>query len=385
MAEPPPEPSPFDRARALRDLVAAEAREGERLGRLTDKVAAAMHAANLFSILRPQAEGGLGGDCTDLFETVEEIAKADGAAGWCLSVCATVATLVGKAATAEAKDEIFGAGPTALWTSLLPRATSTVADGGYRVSGAFTMGSGSSLSQWVMVAAPLPDRDGAQWFRAHLLPKGAVVIDEGSWDVMGLRATHSVDYRADDVFVPARRTFDYPFLQKPEAGSISAQYGGHLNLVGLTAFASGVGQRAVAELAAAAPQTKRMVGASSQAEDAAIQYGLGVLEGRLRAARSHFLEFVARQDQHLAAHGYIDTARTIAFFQAAQTLALAAREIAVFAFDHASVRAIFADHPLQRCLRDLFTGLKHASFSPTHLTRAGRETFGLDAPRVRLG
>ena len=64
---------------------------------------------------------------------------------------------------------------------------------------------------------------------------------------------------------------------------------------------------------------------------------------------------------------------------------LAAREIAIFAFDHASVKAIFAGHPLQRCVRDLFTGLKHASFSPTHLTRAGRAIFGLEAQRVRLG
>jgi alkylation response protein AidB-like acyl-CoA dehydrogenase len=379
------EPGPLDRARAIAPLIAADALEGERLGRLTDKVAAALHEANLFSILRSRADGGLGGGCVDLFETVEAVAKADGAAGWCLSVCATVVTIVDKAASAEAKAEILGGASAALWTSLFPRATSSAVDGGYRVSGAFSMGSGSSLSGWVMVAAPLPDRDGAQWFRAHLLPKADVVIDAASWDVMGLRATHSVEYRVEDVFVPTHRTFDYPFIQRPESGAVSAQYGGQLNLIGLTAFASGVGLRAVAEVAATAAQTKRLVGAESQAEDAAIQHGLGVLEGRLRAARTHFLGFVERQDEHLAAHGYIDTSRTLEFFQAAQTLALAAREIAVFAFDHASVKAIFADHPLQRCVRDLFTGLKHASFAPAHLTRAGRATFGLAAQRVRFG
>jgi hypothetical protein len=39
---------------------------------------------------------------------VEAVAKADGSAGWCLSVCATAAFVVSKAASAEVKQEVFG-------------------------------------------------------------------------------------------------------------------------------------------------------------------------------------------------------------------------------------------------------------------------------------
>lgn len=47
-------------------------------------------------------------------------------------------------------------------------------------------------------------------------------IKEGSWDVMGLCGTASIDYSISDKFVPAYRTFEYPFvvegdLQKPAA------------------------------------------------------------------------------------------------------------------------------------------------------------------------
>jgi 3-hydroxy-9,10-secoandrosta-1,3,5(10)-triene-9,17-dione monooxygenase len=85
--------------------------------------------------------------------------------------------------------EVFGDGPVACWATLLPKANSVEVPGGYRVSGNFAWGSNSSLSRWVLVAGPVPDRDGQQWFRAHLFPKDDVDIKEGSWDVMGLRAT----------------------------------------------------------------------------------------------------------------------------------------------------------------------------------------------------
>jgi hypothetical protein len=52
---------PLGRATAISGLISEEALASERLGRLTDKVAAALLDANLFSILVPEADGGLGG------------------------------------------------------------------------------------------------------------------------------------------------------------------------------------------------------------------------------------------------------------------------------------------------------------------------------------
>ena len=93
--------TPLERARAISDLIRDEALESERLGRLTDKVARALLDANLFSTLLPAADGGLGGDRVGFFEAVEEVARADGSAGWCLSVCnagftPSVLTRIGK-------------------------------------------------------------------------------------------------------------------------------------------------------------------------------------------------------------------------------------------------------------------------------------------------
>ena len=88
---------PLGRARAISGLISEEALASERLGRLTDKVAAALLDANLLSILVPRADGGLGGTGVELFEAAEEIARADGSAGWCVAISNVVSGFVHKA------------------------------------------------------------------------------------------------------------------------------------------------------------------------------------------------------------------------------------------------------------------------------------------------
>ena len=214
---------PLDRAKAISGLISEEALVSERLGRLTDRTAKALLDANLFSILVPAADGGLGGTGVDLFAAVEEIARADGSAGWCVAISNAISGFVHKGAAAKSRNEVFGNGPVACWVTLLPKAVSVEAKGGFRVSGNFAWGSSSSLARWLMVPAPLKDRNGQQWFRAHLLPKEDADIKDGSWDVMGLRATASIDYSISDKLVPAHRAFEYPFLADSNPQTASAR------------------------------------------------------------------------------------------------------------------------------------------------------------------
>jgi len=85
---------PLARAKAISRLISDEALAGERLGRLTDKVTAALLGANLLSIRLPRADGGLGGTGIELFEATEEIARADGSAGWCMLISNAFSTFI---------------------------------------------------------------------------------------------------------------------------------------------------------------------------------------------------------------------------------------------------------------------------------------------------
>src|SRR6516162_4577998 len=122
----------------------------------------------------------------------------------------------------------------------------------------------------------------------------------GSWDVMGLRVTASIDYTIADKFVPEHRTFEYPFVAGEDPWSASAQGLIQRGQPGLAAFASGIGFRALAELIAAAPKTKRLLAEGTLADDNAVQFGIGEFEGRLRAARGYYLDLIAGQDEAIA-------------------------------------------------------------------------------------
>jgi alkylation response protein AidB-like acyl-CoA dehydrogenase len=373
-----PDDSPRCRAKAISSLISDEALASERLGRLTDKVTAALMDANLCSIRLPRTNGGLGGTGTDLFEAAEEISRADGSAGWCMAICNAVNTFVHKGAPAKARKEVFGNGPAACWATLLPKASSVEDRGGFCVSGHFGYGSSSSFSRWVMVPARLPDRDGKQWFRAHLLPREDVDIKEGTWDAMGLRGTASIDYTIAGKFVPVYRTFEYPFLVGENPEDPSAQGLVYDGQPGLAAFASGIGFRALSELLASAPKTKRLLAEGVQADDNLVQFGIGELEGRLRAGRTYYLDLIAEYDEAIARGCAPDPAHALDMHQAAQTLTRAARDMTVFAFDNAGTTVVMAANPLQRCLRDIFTGLKHAILTPAILGRIGKVRLGLE-------
>jgi len=368
--------TPLDRARSLFDLIDLEAQASERLGRLTDTVAGAMLDARLFEMLIPERYGGWGATMAAFFEAVEEIARADGSAGWCASLCNIITLTAFMGLPPEGRDEVFGHGPVTCWAALAPNAVATPEAGGFRLDCPGAFGSGSSLASWVLVASNLEDA-GAGEYRAYLVPKAEVEIKEGSWDVMGLRATASLDYAIKDRFVPARRTWTYHWTSKSADGPLAATDSVRLNAIGVAGFASGIAKRALGELVRSASTTRRIAGDVVQAEDNVVQFGVGDLDGRLRAARSHLLALVAGQDERIAVGRPTSFEEVIELSQATHVLARAAREMVIFAFDYSSTSVVYARQPIQRCLRDIFTGLKHAAFTPSLLGRVGKVRLGL--------
>ena len=169
----------------------------------------------------------------------------------------------------------------------------------------------------------------------------------------------------------------YSWLPGDGSGALSTTESARLNAIGLSAFASGVAQHARAELIASAGKTRRIVADGVLADDEAVQQGLGEVDGRLRAARGHLFGLIRAMDQ-AEAEGRAPTGEAaIEIVQACHILGRAAREMTIFAFDYASTSVVYARQPLQRCLRDIFTGLKHAAFTPSMLGRVGRVRLGL--------
>src|SRR5271166_99969 len=76
----------IEAAKALAPQIQASAEEGERMRRLSLPVVEAMAQAGLFRAWIPRALGGEETDPMTLVRVVEEISRADGAAGWCVGI-----------------------------------------------------------------------------------------------------------------------------------------------------------------------------------------------------------------------------------------------------------------------------------------------------------
>ena len=85
-------------------------------------------------------------------------------------------------------------------------------EGGYRVNGHWSFGSGCQESNWMLGSFQILDDgqprrrpDGGTYWRGVFLRTEAEIVP-GSWDVAGLRGTGSFDWTVKDIFLPERRT-----------------------------------------------------------------------------------------------------------------------------------------------------------------------------------
>src|SRR5215475_15386881 len=79
-------PAPLDIARALAPRIRERATEIEAGRQLPRDLVMDIATAGLFKVGLSKAEGGLGTDILTTLQVIEEVARADGSAGWCVAM-----------------------------------------------------------------------------------------------------------------------------------------------------------------------------------------------------------------------------------------------------------------------------------------------------------
>src|SRR3984893_3256068 len=138
-------------ARKKRDVVRAEAAESERIRTLTPAIVDEMWASGLMSSFNPAAAGGDEPSFTEMIETWIEMAWQDGSFGW-IGIANLPSTFA--AATYlpdEGFDEIFtrNNNHVTIGGQYFPNGQGTAVDGGYRLNGAWSFGSGTRHSAYI--------------------------------------------------------------------------------------------------------------------------------------------------------------------------------------------------------------------------------------------
>jgi alkylation response protein AidB-like acyl-CoA dehydrogenase len=365
----------LEAARGLAPLLRESAARIEAERKLPDELFRTMAEIGVFKAHLPPRFGGCSATLSDLAPVIEEIARADGSAGW-LAYVGSEATrqtlLLSESATAS-----IAASPyTFIGGMFSPGSSRAVATaGGYRVSGRWHTCSGSLHSNWVIVGthvydnegddAPRPGPSGAPLRRMNFIPRSAVEVLD-TWYVGGLKGTNSNDIEAEDVFVPEE--FGAYDVEPPDLGL-------HL-MVPL-----GIARAAMDEFVElAAVKGPIAVRGSVYRDLPAVQRQVAAAEATLRAARCYALATLAEVDARVAAGEPTTPAQRDAFFMAAHHAAQSSVEVVNAVHRAAGSAGIFESSHLLRCLLDVHVAVAHVSLQPIKLESAGQSLMHRRAP-----
>jgi alkylation response protein AidB-like acyl-CoA dehydrogenase len=356
----------------LAALARQHAADGERDRNLARPVVEAFTSAGLFRLCRPKAFGGIEAEPSTTLRVIEEIARGDGAAGWCVMVSGAGAMHEGYASL-EGGAEMFNGPDVVVGGVPAPMGRAVPVDGGYRVSGRWAMASNCKQCHWLGAGCLVFDGDaprrGPNGAPVAIMPVVAAsdvkILD--TWDVSGLRGTGSHDFEVTDVVVPARRCVPFPLEKSPHPGALYAMPFFGFQASAVASAALGVARAAIDEFSALA-RTKLLPGSrSTVATRASTQIALTQAEATLESARA-WLFATIEETWRAAREGRSATAKERAKLRLAATNAThsAARAVDIV-YTAGGSSSLYTKSPLQRCLRDVHAMTQHGSIAaPTY-------------------
>ncbi|WP_141582837.1 acyl-CoA dehydrogenase family protein [Actinomadura sp. WMMA1423] len=379
-------------ARRVRDLaptLAERAPDAERARRLPDETIADLAGTGLFDMLVPKRFGGAELGFEEMAAACREAGAGCASTGW-LSVIYSLHNWMVALFPEQAQAEVWADRPYALIPCVLsPGGTAAPAEGGHRVTGRWSWGSGVMHAGHVMVMALVAEGDAIEP-RLFLLPREEVAVHD-VWHTSGMRGTGSNDIEVPDVFVPAHRSVPLADLAEGRSpGSLvhsGALYRTPLVPVFALTGAAPVLGAAEGVLARFAERTRGRVMAYSgerQRETAGAQVRLAAATADLAAARL-LLEDALRGVVRAVADGGCDLRRRARARLVAAHVAGTARRVVNDLCSAAGASAQFTDSPFQRAQRDVNTITGHVVFEPdAAYALYGRIELGLDPGPVAL-
>jgi indole-3-acetate monooxygenase len=370
---------PIVAAKELTPLIRAHANETEQSRRLAPAVVDAIRSTGLFTMGLPASLGGVEIAIPEALRAIEQIAYADGAAGWNVMIAFDTGMLTGFLHGVEPRALIASISHPVVANSIFPPGRLDRATGGYRLSGRWRFGSGCQQADIFIVGATLGDGSapatGAngtlEMFQLAVLPAADVTILD-TWHVTGMRGTGSHDYAVDNLFVADAMVEPLNLATPQEPGplynfGIFPTFG-----VVKAAVALGIARHAIAafkDLAAA----KTPAGHTSLLrERLAVQADLARAEACVRSARAFLHETVDEAWQSVVA-GDPPGNEQRAWLRLAGVDGVQRAIAAVdLMFNAAAASAIFESSPLERCFRDVHVIPAHIVVQPNVYEIVGR-------------
>jgi alkylation response protein AidB-like acyl-CoA dehydrogenase len=331
----------------------------------------------------PRTIGGAEADPMTLVRVVEEISRADGAAGWCMAIGGVYGVFGGYLAK-DAAHEIYGSDPTVRTAGALrPMGTARVVDGGYHVTGRWPLGSGCQHSGWMIGNCRIFDGDqprlqpdGMPVMRIMLFPTAQCEIFD-TWHSIGLRGTGSHDYAVAGAFVPSARSLSFRELPV-EQGPLYAFPTIALFGAALAAVPLGIARHAIDILVGLVGRKIASRSRKLLSEDALVQADLGRAEALLGSGRAFLHGKLAEAWQAVSAGKVLSVAERATLWLASTHAANAAKQATELMFEAGGSASLDVSCGLERCVRDVHAAVQHLALAPANYQMAGQAYLGVD-------
>ncbi len=380
----------------LRPVLRTYQQQIEREQRLPPILVEHLHAAGFYHMVIPRTLGGLQVDPLTYTRVVELLAEGAGSVGWNIANN-SIGQLVTLGLPDDGVQEIHGQGPSAIaGTAVQGGGQAEPVEGGYRVTGHWTFGSGCQESAWMLGSFQILDNgqprrrpDGGSLYWRGVFPRAEAEIVPGSWDVSGLRGTGSFDWTVTDVFLPERRTMlhagvplDNQWSRWPGVTyALPSQcwVGPHHSAV-----ITGIARAGIDALMALAVEKTPRGRSGMLCENPQVQDAVGRADAILNAGRTYRSAMLAELWNTVAA-GQDTTLQQRARCRLASTYAAdCARQAMDLMYRHGGSTSFKRESRLAECWRDLQVVGQTVTVAPEWYPIGGRALLGMDTgPRLR--
>lgn len=366
----------LERVAGLADIVAAH-RDATETGRtVAPPVVDALRASGLFRMKAPREVGGAEAHPVTQMDVIEAMALVDPATSWSMFISSAVSGSALSRLPDEGVSEVLANGWPSFVGTLKPDGRAERVDGGWKVSGRWSWGSGLPHADYVSVLVLTGDTE--QPVIAAVVPI-ADVTRHDNWFPLGMAGTGSADYELVEVFVPDHRVAQVVRTNPRRGGTLFrlGMPGYVVNEHGCFAYA--LAQSAIDLMTATAIEKKRgYAAARSIADREILQREISRSAQRVNASRALMREVVERLYLEAEQQGQVSPVTQAEARAAAVWCTDEALDVVTILFRYAGGGAVMAGSRLQALLRDLLTVQSHLVVSDVAYEEHGRLLLGLD-------
>lgn len=357
---------------ALAKLLTGESDAIESGRQLTTVAVNAVRPTGAFRMYVPTVYHGPALDPVAALDLIAGLAEADAATGWC-AVIASLSSHVSGVLPPDVAMTIFGDPNTIVCGAFAPSAAGVTVDGGYRVTGRWSWGSGSPIAQWMSGGVMTDDRR----FLQMIFPMTDITVHD-TWYSNGLRGTGSHDFSVEDVFVPLDRTVQLGATKPTCNEPISLMPLFPLFGSGIVAVMIGIARRALRELSELAATKKPAQSSKTLAQSQVVQIEVARAEAIIRSCYAYIEDEISVAWATICNGDRLGLEQRMRCRLAASHAGPELCRAVDIAYNAGGGSSVYSKSPLQRCFRDIHTASAHIMVGSRAFESIGRHRLGLE-------